>query len=58
MRGKKGALQGSFKWGKQKHYRQKLKGVFFIVLNVKNEKALAFKLKLVFYRLSIARWVF
>ena len=44
--------------GKQKHYRQKLKGVFFIVLNVKNEKALAFKLKVVFYRLSIARWVF
>ena len=43
---------------KQKHYVQKLYRVFLIVLNVKNQKAIAFKLKVFFYRLSIARWVF
>ena len=33
--------------GRQKHYGQKLRRVF-IMLNVKNEKALAFKLKVFF----------
>ena len=33
-------------------------GFFLIVLNVKNQKAIAFKLKVFFYCLNIARWVF
>ena len=44
--------------GKQKHYVQKPYGFLLIVLNVKNQKAIAFKLKVLFYRLSIARWLF
>ena len=44
---------------KQKHHVQKPYRVFFLIeLNVKNQKAIAFKLKVFFYRLSIARWVF
>ena len=38
--------------GKQKHYVQKPTRVFYIVIDVKNQKAVAFKLKVLFYRLS------
>ena len=42
--------------GKQKHYGQKPSRVFFfVVLIVKNQKAMAFKLKMFFYLLSIAK---
>ena len=37
--------------GKQKHYVSLL-GFFYIVIDVKNQKAVAFKLKVFFYRLS------
>ena len=57
--GQKEALQGAFKWGKQKHYGQKVNRIFFVcVLNVKNQKAMEFKLEAFFYCLNIAIRVF
>lgn len=54
---KKGALKGAFKWGGKSIMYKSLIG-FFIVSNVKDKEAIAFKLKVFFYCLSIARWVF
>ena len=40
---------------RQKHYVQKPSRAFFIVSNVKNQKAIAFKLKVFFYCLKYSK---
>ena len=50
-----GALKGAFKWGSKSIMDKSLLGFFFVVLIVKNQKAMAFKLKMFFYLLSIAK---
>lgn len=46
---------GAFKWGSKSIMDKSLLGFFFVVLIVKNQKAMAFKLKMFFYLLSIAK---
>ena len=49
------SMNEEMKWGSKSIMDKSLLGFFFVVLIVKNQKAMAFKLKMFFYLLSIAK---